>query len=73
MLNSVEQTVLLRGGRYFPRTAEACLLGAVEEGKIRIGWLELGGRFGFSVGGRCFVTSSVVAIRRDAEKQAGAA
>jgi hypothetical protein len=73
MLNSVEQTVLIRGGRYFPRTSEACLLGAIAAGKISIGWLQRGRRFGFSVGGRCFVTSSVVAIKRNAHQQASAA
>jgi hypothetical protein len=65
MLDPIEQMVIIRGGRYFPKATEARLLGSSANKKVRIGNLVKGLSLAVAVGRRCFVTSPVKEIVRE--------
>jgi hypothetical protein len=65
MLDPIEQMVIIRGGRYFPKATEARLLGFSANKKVRIGNVVNGLSLAVAVGQRCFVTSPVKEIVRE--------
>jgi hypothetical protein len=71
MLDRTNQMVLIRGGKHFQSPTEACLLGSATGRKIQIGRIVPGRGMGIAVGRRCFVTSPVTEIERQAEGKTG--
>ena len=71
MLEPTSQMVLIRGGKYFQKPSEACLLGSAMGRQIQIGRIVLGQGMGVAVGQRCFVTSPVAVIERQIEEKTG--
>lgn len=70
ILDSLEQKILVSGGRLFPQPTKARLLGAVVDRKVQIGRVVVGQGLGLELGGRCIVTSPVVAIEYRASEDA---
>jgi len=66
MIRTSDQTVLIQGGRHFPRTTRAVLLGSAKgECEIHPGVLVLGQAMVLAEGGRCVVTSHVLGVRKE--------
>jgi hypothetical protein len=65
ILDPIEQMVIIRGGRHFPKATEARLLGFSADKKVRIGKIVKGLSLAVAVGQRCFVTSPVKQIVRE--------
>lgn len=71
ILDSVDQKILIRGGRFFPQPTEATLLGAAVAGRIEIGHLVMGRGLGIAVGHRCIQTSPVMEMEQEDLKKTG--
>lgn len=73
MLDRTTQMAVIRGGRYFKKPTEVCLLGSAVGRKIQIGRIALGKGIGIAVGRRCFVTSPVAVIERQTDEKTSTA